>query len=58
MPAVTHVLDQKVIERLAYAAAHRIDRTDFSNSDKGTPGGRRVERVDRIAEIIKDTFDQ
>ncbi len=58
MPAVTHVLDKKVIERLAYAAAHKIDRTDFSNSEKGTPSGRRVERVDRIAEIITEVFDQ
>lgn len=58
MPAVTHVLDKKVIERLAYAAAHRIDRTDFSNSQKGTPSGRRVERVDRMAEIIQEIFEQ
>lgn len=58
MPAVTHVLDKKVIERLAYAAAHQIDRTDFSNSDKGLPSGRRIERVDRIAAIIQDIFEQ
>lgn len=58
MPAVTHVLDPKVIARLSYAAAHQIDRTDFSNSQKGTPSGRRVEKVDQIAKIIQDIFEQ
>lgn len=44
------------LERRAYLAAHRIVTTDFSTRELACPGGRRSRQVDRIAEILMESF--
>ena len=56
-PKKPYVPVLSAVERMAYAAAHRILTVEDSSAARlGAPGARRSARVDAIAKIIVDQF--
>ena len=54
----TYVPVLSMLERRAYEAAHRIISSDVEPRHLACPGAKRSRRVDRIAEILIETFEE